>query len=253
MKKFFKNKFFLNLRNLFGIKPSYFNINDLEENKSISDAFFWRVDQNFSTIFRYTDLTKYFLNENSELTLFFFDNKNSFIKKVNINNESLISSEIRIDSNLLNNVNSYGTFYVFHKINKKIDISIRQSCYTGYSFKKNLNSFVHGNIPVANNNLYNPNAKNAYGLAGYNLFINKTYRVQNYLGDYDNVEIMLMNPCNKKISIETNSSKFNLNIGESKILEMNNLKKSIVFKSRCYLLRPIIFAYKKDFLDVFHG
>jgi hypothetical protein len=72
MKKFFKNKFFLNLRNLFGIKPSYFNINDLEENKSISDAFFWRVDQNFSTIFRYTDLMKYFLNENSELTLFFF-------------------------------------------------------------------------------------------------------------------------------------------------------------------------------------
>jgi hypothetical protein len=62
-----------------------------------------------------------------------------------------------------------------------------------------------------------------------------------------------MNPCNKKITIETNSSKFNLNIGESKILEMNNLKKSIALKSRCYLLRPIIFAYKNDFLDVFHG
>ena len=120
MKKFFKNKFFLNLRNLFGIKPSYFNINNLDENKSISDAFFWRVDQNFITIFRYTDLTKYFLNENSEITLFFFDNKNNFIKKVNINNESLISSEIRIDSYLLNNGSSYGTFYVFHKINKKI-------------------------------------------------------------------------------------------------------------------------------------
>jgi hypothetical protein len=253
MKKFFKNKFFLNLRNLFGIKPSYFNINNLDENKSISDAFFWRVDQNFITIFRYTDLTKYFLNENSEITLFFFDNKNNFIKKVNINNESLISSEIRIDSYLLNNGSSYGTFYVFHKINKKIDISIRQSCYAGYSFKKNLNSFVHGNIPVAYNNLYKPNAKNKYDLAGYNLFINKTYKVQNYLGDYDNVEIMLMNPCNKKISIETNSSKFNLNRGESKILEMNNLKKSIVLKSRCYLLRPIIFAYKNDFLDVFHG
>jgi hypothetical protein len=253
MKKFFKNNFFLNLRNLFGIKPSYFNINNLDENKSISDAFFWRVDQNFSTIFRYTDLTKYFLNENSELTLFFFDNKNNFIKKVNINNESLISSELKIDFNLLNNESSYGTFYVFHKIYKKINISIRQSCYTGYSFKKNLNSFVHGNIPVANNNLYKPNAKNKYGLVGYNLFINKTYRVQNYLGDYDNVEIMLMNPCNKKITIETNSFKFNINIGESKILEMNNLKKSIALKSRCYLLRPIIFAYKNDFLDVFHG
>jgi hypothetical protein len=253
MKKFFKNKFFLNLRNLFGIKPSYFNINNLDENKSISDAFFWRVDHNFSTIFRYTDLTKYFLNENSELTLVFFDNKNNFINKVNISNESMISGEFNIDSYLLNNESCYGTFYVFHKINKKIGISIRQSCYTGYSFKKNLNSFVHGNIPVAINNLYKPNAKNTYGLAGYNLFINKTYRVQNYLGDYDNVEIMLMNPCNKKITIETNSSKFNLNIGESKILEMNNLKKSIALKSRCYLLRPIIFAYKNDFLDVFHG
>jgi hypothetical protein len=253
MKKFFKNKFFLNLRNLFGIKPSYFNINNLDENKSISDAFFWRVDHNFSTIFRYTDLTKYFLNENSELTLVFFDNKNNFINKVNISNESMISGELNIGSYLLNNESSYGTFYVFHKINKKIDISIRQSCYTGYSFKKNLSSFVHGNTPVAYNNLHKPNAKNKYGLAGYNLFINKTYRVQNYLGDYHNVEIMLMNPCNKKISIETNSSKFNLNIGESKILEMNNLKKSIVLKSRCYLLRPIIFAYKNDFLDVFHG
>jgi hypothetical protein len=253
MKKFFKNKFFLNLRNLFGIKPSYFNINNLDQNQSISDAFFWRVDHNFSTIFRYTDLTKYFLNENSELTLVFFDNKNNFINKVNISNESMISGEFNIGSYLLNNESSYGTFYVFHKINKKIDISIRQSCYTGYSFKKNLSSFVHGNIPVAINNLYKPNAKNKYGLAGYNLFINKTYRVQNYLGDYHNVEIMLMNPCNKKISIETNSSKFNLNIGESKILEMNDLKKSIVLKSKCYLLRPIIFAYKNDFLDVFHG
>ena len=67
MKNFFKHKFLLNLRNLFGIKPSYFNINNLDENKSISDAFFWRVNQNFSTIFRYTDLTKYFLNKETAL------------------------------------------------------------------------------------------------------------------------------------------------------------------------------------------
>lgn len=253
MKKFFKNKFFLNLRNLFGIKPSYFNINNLDENKSISDAFFWRVDKNFSTIFRYTDLTKYFLNENSELTLFFFDNKNNFIKRVNINNKRVTSGELKINSYLLNNEGSYGTFYVFHKINKKIDITIRQSCYTGYSFKNNLNSFVHGNIPVASNNLYQPYAKYKYGLAGFNLFVNKIYRVQNYLGNYNKAEMLIMNSCNKKISVEYNTFNFNLNVGESKILEINNLDKSVGLKSKCYLLRPIIFAYKNDFLDVFHG
>lgn len=254
MKNFFKKKLFLLLRNLIGIKAPYFNINNLEINNSISDAFFWRVDDDYNTIFRYTDLTKYFFNEKSIITLFFFDNKNNFLKKINLkNNLNHNSDELIIDSSLLNNQVGYGTFYIFHEINKKIDFSIRQSCYTGYSYRKKLYSFVHGNTPVAYNNLFMPKSESKYGLGGYNLFIDKIYKVQNYLGEYDRSELLLMNPCNKKINIFFDNLKFILKKGESKIIKINNLKESVQIKSKCYLLRPIVFAYKDNYLDVFHG
>ncbi len=254
MINFLKKNFFISLRNLIGIKAPYFNINNLESNNSISDAFFWRVDNDYNTIFRYTDLPKYFFNEKSKITLFFFDNKNNFFKKINLrNNADNNSDELIIDSVLLSGQVGHGIFYIFHEINKKIDFSVRQSCYTGYSYKKKLYSFVHGNTPVAYNNLFMPKSENKYGLGGYNLFTNKIYKIQNYLGEYDRCELLLMNPCNKKLNIVIGNLKFILNKGESKIIKINDLKKAVQIKSKCYLIRPIVFAYKNNYLDVFHG
>ena len=61
-----------------------------------------------------------------------------------------------------------------------------------------------------------------------------------------------MNPTKNNLEIEINSNKFILESCCSKIINVNN-NELIEIVSNCYLLRPIIFNYKKQFMDVYHG
>ena len=47
-----------------------------------------------------------------------------------------------IDKKFMNDIEDYGTFYIFHNTNSKFNSILRNSCYTGYSLNKNLPSFV---------------------------------------------------------------------------------------------------------------
>ena len=53
-------KFVLFCRNFFGIIPKYFFLDLNDKNLSVSDAFFWRTDSNFTTLFRFTNLLSFF-------------------------------------------------------------------------------------------------------------------------------------------------------------------------------------------------
>ena len=247
--KILRNSYSKRIRNLFGIRPSFDLIDYTSEGISVSDAFFWRTDKNFETIFRFTNILKYFYNvSTSNIKIVFFSNNNVFIKEYNISSPDNLS-EIKINKSFLNDIESYGVFYIFHETNEKVKSIIRNSCYTGYSWKKNLPSMVHGNTITAQKKFKNKNIK--YGIGGYSLLKKLSYTVQNNI-EIRKTEIMLVNPTDVKISISVNNKNFKLEKGCSKLvaLDENELVKST---SKCYLLRPIIFERTDDFINVYHG
>ena len=83
------------------------------------------------------------------------------------------------------------------------------------------------------------------------LFQNNTYKIQKSFLPYENIELFISNPTNRKIHFATNNKEHHLDIGESKIIEFNKIN-TITIKSNCFILRPIAFVYKNKYLDVFH-
>ena len=64
IKKIAKSNLSIKLRNITGLRPYIINTNFLKQNFSISDGFPWRTDNNFKTIFKYSDLLKIFEEKN---------------------------------------------------------------------------------------------------------------------------------------------------------------------------------------------
>lgn len=236
------------VRNFFGIFPSYFNIDYTLQNISVSDTFFWRTDNNFKTYFSYTDLLKLFYSiKNSNIEIIFFDKNFKFIKKINISSLTTINKLI-IDKDFFDGIEDYGTFYVFHNSLEKFNSIIRNSCYTGFSYKNNLPSYLHGNIPTAYKDL-NMN-KIYFGILAKSFFKKKIYKVQNYLSS-DYSDILISNPCSSQIIFTLNNKKYSLDKGCCKIITIE--EKEVILSSNAYLLRPIIIEYKRQYIDVYHG
>ena len=82
--RIFSSDKIVTLRNSFKVKPIQMNRHS-SPNTSISDAFLFRTDQDYSTYFRFSDILNIFYNiKNSKVELIFYDNHNNFIKKLNI-------------------------------------------------------------------------------------------------------------------------------------------------------------------------
>ena len=234
--------------NILGIYPSYFLIDFKKKNYSISDCFFWRTDNNFTTIFNFTNLLKIFYQiHKSNVEIIFFDRKGEKIKTTNF--QKLQTTErLEINKEFLNGIEDYGTFYIFHNTDENFNSILRNSCYTGYSFQGNLPSFVHGNLTSASKNLNNN--KINFNITAKSFFKKKTYFVQNYF-NVAKTEILIMNPTDTKLSICVNDDEYVLKSKSCRLIEIN--KKIIKIKSNCYLIRPIIFSYENSYLDVYHG
>lgn len=247
--KIFRNTYSKQLRNLLSIKPSFDIIDYTSQGLSVSDAFFWRTDNSYETIFKFTNILKYFFNEtSSNIKILFFSKNNKFIKEKNISIKKNLS-QININKSFLNNLESYGVFYIFHETDNKIKSIVRNSCYTGYSWKKNLPSMVHGNTVVAKKKFDKQNIE--YGIGGYSLLRKISYTIQNNL-DAQETEMMLVNPTNIQISFKVNDKNFKLKKGCSELITIDK-NKLITINSNCYLLRPIIFERTNDFINVYHG
>ena len=247
--KLLRNSYAKKLRNFLGIKPSLDLIDYTSDSISVSDAFFWRTDNNYETIFKFSNLLSYFYNiSNSNVKLVFFSKNNEFIKEHDILSPNNLS-EILINKSFLNNIESYGVFYVFHETEQKLETIIRNSCYTGYSLKNNIPSMVHGNTITAKKKFYDK--KIDYGIGGYSFLKKRSYTVQNNF-ELEQTEIMLVNPTKIEISVKVNEQIFTLKKGCSKLITIGK-NKLIKVTSKCYLLRPIIFERKDDFINVYHG
>ena len=248
IKNFFKTDSILKLRNLFGLRPTIFNVNYLEKGMSYSDGFFWRLDDNFKTILRFTNIINLYFSKNSSIEIYFYDDKNNFLNSVKLNSDK-INREINVTADIVKK-KKFGVFYIFHKSNYKIESIIRNSCYVGFSYKKSLYSFVHGNTISAKNSI-SPNSKQIQSGMMSTSFIRKNYFVQNSFCD-SQIEIMLQNSSNKTQKITVNNYKTKLLQGHAEIININN-DEIVKISSNCYFLRPIVFEYKNNYLNVYHA
>jgi len=252
IKKILSNNFSINLRNAFNIRPVHMSIKNLNL-ASVSDAFLWRTDNNFTTKFKYSDILNIFYKiKNSFVELQFYSKENKLLKIVKINNLNY-SNEIEIDTNYMNNIKDYGTFYIYHYTHDKIqsDIIISNRCYLGYSKNKNLHSFVHGNtLSRFSNIIHNANTKS--DIVQTSPIQNQNYKIQKFFDNFDKNELFFANPTSKIIKFSIDEYNYTLNNGCSILIDI--LKKKIInIKSNCLFLRPTVFSYKDNYIDVHHG
>jgi hypothetical protein len=252
IKKLSRTEFGVFLRNLTNIKPVHMSINNLDC-ATVSDAFAWRTDNNFITQFKYSDILNIFYKiKNSWVEIHFYDKEGKLIKKEKSDNLK-ISNEITISKEFLNGIEDYGTFYIYHFTKENIDKNniISNRCYLGYSQNKKLFSFVHGNTLAGIKNISNIYANNK-DIVQTSFFRNHIYKIQKFFEGFDKNELFFANPTSKVIKFNINDQNYKLKKQCSKLINITG-QKIITIRSNCLFLRPTIFSYKNEFLDVHHS
>lgn len=251
LKKIIRSSISIFIRNNFNLSPVDIDTDFLNQKSSISDAFCWRTERGYKTVIKFSNLVKIFFNQNSQIKILFFTKENVKIKETIINSNNL-SYEILINKEYMNGVEDYGTFYIFHNLDKiKDEAIISNRCYVGYSLNNELPSFVHGNTLVKSRDL-NSNKVNS-NFVQISPFYYQNYYIQNNFSNFDKTEICICNPTSKKIVFFVNNERFELNAWNLEIINLSKHSKLINIKSKCMFLRPIIFNYKKNFFDVYHA
>ena len=256
MKSLIKNiantQYGIMFRNFIGFKPVILSIKNIKESSSVSDAFCWRTDNDFKTTFNFVDILKLYYNiENSYVEIVFYSKSNKLLKILNLQYLDL-SNELVIDNKLLNGVNDYGVFYIFHRFDKDIPnkVIISNRCYLGFSVNNNLNSFVHGNSYAKYQNIMG--GSQGSDIINTNLLMNQIYRIQNCFENISKSELFFANPTSNKIQFSVNGNNYILDVGCSKIVDVSS-ENEITIISNCCFLRPIVFNYKDKYLDVYHA
>ena len=114
IKKLANTNFGILLRNSLNFKPVSLRYHEKDYPASISDAFLWRTDNGYKTIFKYSDILDLFYKiKNSWVEFHFYSKNNELIKIKKVNNLDL-SNKLEISSKYLNNLEDYGTFYIYH-------------------------------------------------------------------------------------------------------------------------------------------
>ena len=250
---FFYSNIVIYIRNLIKFRPLKFSIQHIKSPESISDAFCWRTDNGFTTTFKYSDILGLFYKvKDSSVQFSFYNKENKLIKKLEYKNLNY-SNTLKIDSELLDGLKDYGVFYVFHKTNNKIDknIIISNRCYLGYSKNNNLCSYVHGNSYVRSENITKVNEKKSNNIIKTNAN-SGTYKIQNYFKNTAKIELFFVNPTSTNIYFKINNQKYILKEGKSLLTNISNTQ-TVTINSNCLYLRPIVFNYKGDYIDVYHS
>ena len=252
IKKLSNTELAVYLRNLVNIKPVHMSLKGIDC-ATVSDAFAWRTDNNFITKFKYSDILNIFYKiKNSWVEIHFYNKRGELIKKEKYDNLK-ISNEIIITKEFLEGLEDYGTFYIYHFTNENIEKNniISNRCYLGYSQNNKLASFVHGNTLAKFKKISGKNVINA-DIVKNTLFKNHTYKIQKYFEGFDKNELFFSNPTSEVVKFSVNNQNYKLNDNCSKLIDVSN-KNIISIKSNCLFLRPTVFSYKDEYLDVHHA
>lgn len=257
------------LRTRLGIRPPRF-IRPLSGLETVSDLFFWRVDDIWETQYELMNLPSLLVPGKAKVdivTMIVFDFNGKEISRNVFKLNPFECKKILIRS-LLHGAKGEGTFACFHSANQLDEIQkagcyLTERQYVSYFWKGDtIRNYVHGNI---------------YGLSKLPSE-NKTrslvpiqrktqiYRPQLRFDDCDRFELVYSNPSEKPMNllvrffddswseIEQKESTI-LSRGLS-ILEFDNHSRELVLvenQSQIGLCRPVIFKYYDSFFDVFHG
>lgn len=254
--KIFYNNFSILIRNFLNIRPVAIHTENINFTCSISDAFCWRTDKNYKTIFKYSDILKIFENiDSSFIEISFYLKNGSFLKKIKISSLDF-SNQLIIDKNFFyKEVEDYGTFYIHHftkENNIKTKTIYSNRCYIGYSLNNNLYSFMHGNT-IASIKRIDDNDKEVLNHS-INVSPNMMYdyKIQKNFRDYEYVELFFSNPTHKTIKFKINNGTIQkLKKRESKFIKIDK-NDTINIRSNCSFLRPSAFNYRKEYIDVHH-
>ena len=241
------------LRNNLNFKPVGLKLFEKDYPTSVSDAFLWRTDNGYKTKFKYSDILNLYKIKNSWVEFHFYSKNNELIKIEKVNDLNL-SNEFEISSKYLNNLKDYGTFYIYHFSENTKDLNnkdiISNRCYLGYSKNNNLYSFVHGNTYGKFTSIFS-NKTFLTDIVKTSILQNHTYTIQKYFDGFDKNELFFVNPTSKTIKFSLENKSYKLKPNCSLLVEIKNSIISI--KSNCLFLRPTIFSYKEEYLDVHHS
>jgi len=242
------------LRNTFNFKPVYLKTFDNNYPVTVSDAFLWRTDNRYKTKFKYSDILNLFYKiKNSWVEIYFYSKHNELLKVEKFSNLNF-SNEFEISSEYLNNIEDYGVFYIYHFTKNKLDLDgeniISNRCYLGYSQDNNLYSFVHGNTLARFTEIY-PNKKISTDIVKTSMFKNQEYTIQKYFDEFDKNELFFSNPTSKILKFSLENKNYILDPGCTQVVEIKN--SIVTIQSNCLFLRPTVFSYKGQFLDVHHS
>lgn len=252
VRKILSNRISILLRNTLNIKPVRISKYYLNENISMSDAFLFRTDSSFKTILRFSDIPNIFYDyKETSVEIKFYDFNNNFLKK-KIIYPTKINNELIIDKFFLDDLETYGHFYIFHNINDfdNKNVSFSNRCYVGFSKSDKNYSFVHGNTYVKAKDLKNGIISSNF--SNISLLANFKYVLQENFSNIDYVELFFCNPTSKDLRLKINEKKINLLKNCDQRFKLNDASK-IEIISNCANLRPIVFTHKGEFYDVHHG
>ena len=254
LKKIFLSKLAILFRNSIKYRPVYLKHFEKDYPTCVSDAFLWRTDSGYQTKFKYSDILSLFYKlKNTRVEIHFYNKYNQLIKVEKVNDLNS-SNEFTITSGYLGNINDFGTFFIYHFMDNQDDSIkndiISNRCYLGYSKDHSLHSFVHGNALAKFTGIY-PRTETQTDIVKTSLFQNHSYTIQKYFSDFDKNELFFVNPTSKITTLTIEKKKFKLNPNCVLLLET---KSNIVsYKSNCMFLRPTIFSYKGQYVDVHHS
>lgn len=240
------------IRNSLNFRPVSVKMSKSKFPTTVSDAFVWRTDNGYKTIFKYSDILNLFYKITDSWVEFHIYSKNNNLLKIEKFSNLNISNEFRITSGYLNGITDYGVFYVYHFSKDKLDNEniISNRCYMGYSKNDNLYSFVHGNILAKSQQIY-PGSKINTNIVKTSMFQNQIYRIQKFFNNLDKNELFFSNPTSKIVKFSVEKKSYKLNPGCAKIIETTG--QIITIKSNCLFLRPTVFSYKGNYIDVHHA
>jgi hypothetical protein len=260
MKKFFKKltrtKLGIKVRQTLGIRPSIFTWGENEVGV-ISDLFFWKTDEGFSTRFRASDIIGKYYNLASTLVLVFFDNKGNEILKEQFSFGETNQLTVDITHSFVG-YHGIGTFCAFNVVAEKPTKNIFpiNRCYVGYGFD-DFYSMVHGNLPALithpvlekksgkNNMVIRPTMTKRKGDYSYYL------QLPNISGEQ--LVLVFTNPIDRRIRISVGDMMEVIDPFGCSTISVSQACGLIRITSDFIFPRPIVFRKSKSFFDVSHG
>jgi len=250
----FNSKLFVSVRNIIGYKPVGFLFPNSVKNFSCSDLFFWRTDNGFKTIFRFSNIPEIFFGINkSKVLIIFYDSLGIELKRTKIKVKASVS-EIEIDSAYLGGITDIGTFSIFHLIDRDDtqEIKIINRCYVAYQRDQSIPTFVHGNIEAQYINLASQEKEKVENDIAKVVYFKNEYLIQKNLSLFDYSELLFSNPHKARIWISIDGKREILESLSSKLIKIKD-NDVVSVRSNLSMPRPVIFSYKGKFFDCHHG